>query len=31
MKGGTLANGVRVLPSHANLPNVYDLGLIRWA
>ena len=30
-EGGTLAYGVRVLPKHIDLPNVYDLGLIRWA
>ena len=30
-ESGTLAYGVRVLPNHANLPNVYDLGLILWA
>ncbi|HEU0000708.1 MAG TPA: alpha-glucan family phosphorylase, partial [Ktedonobacteraceae bacterium] len=30
-EGGTLAYGVRVLPNHVDLPNVYDLGLIRWA
>lgn len=28
---GTLAYGVRVLPNHNDLPNVYDLGLILWA
>ncbi len=30
-ESGTLAYGVRVLPNHANLPNVYNLGLILWA
>jgi len=31
VESGTLAYGVRVLPKHADLPNVYDLGLILWA
>ena len=30
-ESGTLAYGVRILPNYAELPNVYDLGLIRWA
>ncbi len=30
-ESGTLAYGVRVLPKHDDLPNVYDLGLILWA
>jgi glycogen phosphorylase len=30
-ESGTLSYGVRVLPNHADLPNVYDLGLILWA
>jgi glycogen phosphorylase len=30
-EGGTLAYGIRVLPNHADLSNVYGLGLIRWA
>jgi glycogen phosphorylase len=30
-ESGTLAYGVRVLPNHDDLPNVYDLGLILWA
>lgn len=31
VESGTLAYGVRVLPKHVDLPNVYDLGLILWA
>ena len=31
VESGTLAYGVRVLPKHVDVPNVYDLGLILWA
>jgi hypothetical protein len=30
-ENGTLVYGVHVLPNQADLPNVYDLGLILWA
>jgi starch phosphorylase len=30
-ESGTLAYGVRVLPEHPDLTNVYNLGLVRWA
>ena len=30
-QGGTLVYGVRVVPTHPDLANKYELGLVRWA